>query len=1039
MKFKSVEIAGFRAYAEEGNGIFDFRNDDDTVANFVSIYAPNGFGKSSFYDAMEWAITNNIGRYIREGQKKINQTTSEYLNSNSSSQKILRNRYIEDEAPSYVRVNTTGPDVFHRKVRRAGVGQRDYTYEPSLTDGETKHLADIFLSQDAIDAFLKEERAESRYEKFMTNFGGADEKYRAQLFSLVKNCSKEILHITEKIRSLETLLDEPSLDFSVDQVNQTIRGLKTLGNDFSLIDASFSELAQTELQSLLTKRIVEIYSSSASLELKKKSIHECVETLPKLNEQRILQVQLKSKIKELHENREALEDISKDRDSKNALEQRYREMTIELTKLTQLIDQFDALSVTLKKIEDYNEQLHVIDNKLSEEKVVVEANGQISQSIREDITALNTTLAVIQDNLANVDTRFAELDRLQVLVNGYTQKKVEIGRKKNSSLALKKSLLEEKSNFERIAVGYHTISDLAISLLKPDPEFVLNYNNQLGQREVANLQLLELNNQSKSLGAQSNDLFNLIDLARSLISKLQSDSCPICNTSYSSHSELLSRLQSNNGIDSALKLILDTKNVTQNQLVVIDDFLARGLAYLNDLKSRAIQSIDQRITAVDNDINITLQEETSIEIDLNEKTDALHRLRAEVQNLSKEQYFANLENTYKDFKNKASLKDRQLSDAVTAMELSKERADNLMLQKVSITAYLDHENTSQLYLSFLELKFLYSIDGANIFSGLLGKQHELGSNLSAVATDISKFASLVSAKERSNQERGRYQSVDTLNEMLLSCVRELAHIEDSITKIEASLKWVIDDVGRPTEELQRDLSSALDQFLQELKQLEDASVLCNVLQQQLTHALPFIKYQQARTEIDTYQVTLNKLQVLGLALNQNLRSIETQLKERIDGFFYTDLITAIYRKIDPHPFFKTVKFECIFPTDDKPRLEVYLYEEDATQPISPGLYFSSAQLNILSLSIFLAKALHVEHKGEPVKVILIDDPIHSMDSINVLSVIDLLRNISVRFDRQIILSTHDENFYELLKLKIPEDRFGSKFIKFRSFGVVVQD
>lgn len=110
-----------------------------------------------------------------------------------------------------------------------------------------------------------------------------------------------------------------------------------------------------------------------------------------------------------------------------------------------------------------------------------------------------------------------------------------------------------------------------------------------------------------------------------------------------------------------------------------------------------------------------------------------------------------------------------------------------------------------------------------------------------------------------------------------------------------------------------------------------------------------------------------------------------------------------------------------------------------SQPISPALYFSSAQLNILSLSIFLAKALHIEHDGQPVRSILIDDPIHSMDSINVLSVIDLLRNISIKFDRQIILSTHDENFYELLKLKVPEEKFGSKFIKFKSFGVVHAD
>lgn len=73
----------------------------------------------------------------------------------------------------------------------------------------------------------------------------------------------------------------------------------------------------------------------------------------------------------------------------------------------------------------------------------------------------------------------------------------------------------------------------------------------------------------------------------------------------------------------------------------------------------------------------------------------------------------------------------------------------------------------------------------------------------------------------------------------------------------------------------------------------------------------------------------------------------------------------------------------------------------------------------------------------PLDVIMIDDPIQSMDSINVLSMIDLLRSISIRFNKQIIISTHDENFFELLQRKIPANALGSKFLKLEKFGVVV--
>lgn len=101
------------------------------------------------------------------------------------------------------------------------------------------------------------------------------------------------------------------------------------------------------------------------------------------------------------------------------------------------------------------------------------------------------------------------------------------------------------------------------------------------------------------------------------------------------------------------------------------------------------------------------------------------------------------------------------------------------------------------------------------------------------------------------------------------------------------------------------------------------------------------------------------------------------------------------------------------------------------------MYFSTAQLNILSLSIFLAKALNAkDDKRIPIECIFIDDPIQSMDSINILSTIDLLRSIVVNHKKQIILSTHDENFHNLLKKKMPSNLFNSKFMELETFGKV---
>ncbi len=56
---------------------------------------------------------------------------------------------------------------------------------------------------------------------------------------------------------------------------------------------------------------------------------------------------------------------------------------------------------------------------------------------------------------------------------------------------------------------------------------------------------------------------------------------------------------------------------------------------------------------------------------------------------------------------------------------------------------------------------------------------------------------------------------------------------------------------------------------------------------------------------------------------------------------------------------------------------------------------------VLSLCIFLAKALNAkDDDGNSIDCIFVDDPIQSMDSINILSTIDLLRSIVVNREKQ---------------------------------------
>lgn len=139
------------------------------------------------------------------------------------------------------------------------------------------------------------------------------------------------------------------------------------------------------------------------------------------------------------------------------------------------------------------------------------------------------------------------------------------------------------------------------------------------------------------------------------------------------------------------------------------------------------------------------------------------------------------------------------------------------------------------------------------------------------------------------------------------------------------------------------------------------------------------------------------------------------------------LVANIFQRLDPHPAFKTVEFE----------MDTY-YRKGTTSPLvidqvenvsaDPLLIFSTSQANIVALSYFIAMSLSADERGLP--FLLLDDPVQSMDDVNVLGFADLCRHLRLR--RQLIVSTHERRFAGLLERKLAPRAEGSrtKIIRF---------
>lgn len=133
------------------------------------------------------------------------------------------------------------------------------------------------------------------------------------------------------------------------------------------------------------------------------------------------------------------------------------------------------------------------------------------------------------------------------------------------------------------------------------------------------------------------------------------------------------------------------------------------------------------------------------------------------------------------------------------------------------------------------------------------------------------------------------------------------------------------------------------------------------------------------------------------------------------------LVADIFRRLDPHPAFKTVEFE----------LDTY-YRRGTTSPLvidqvagiaaDPLLIFSTSQANIVALSYFIAMSLSMDDSGLP--FLLLDDPVQSMDDVNVLGFADLCRHLRRR--RQLIVSTHERRLSGLLERKLAPRSEGAR-------------
>jgi DNA repair exonuclease SbcCD ATPase subunit len=291
----------------------------------------------------------------------------------------------------------------------------------------------------------------------------------------------------------------------------------------------------------------------------------------------------------------------------------------------------------------------------------------------------------------------------------------------------------------------------------------------------------------------------------------------------------------------------------------------------------------------------------------------------------------------------------------------------------------------------------------------------LGENTDStgVQPDVDKMAADLSTLEK---------ELVTSDKSLKEAERTAAELENWNVEVQKRLQ----DIGLsefPVTDLSKSLSARIDTLQAEtlaLRKLQDEGEKLALLIARAGEEARRSELQgqihRLRTQLDESESSLaarNRTAEEASSVLESLREAASDIvEEEIRGF--EPLLQRIYTRIDPHPAFRVVRLLSTF-TYRRGRVSVSV--EDPIYDISsdsPSAVLSSSQLNSLALSLFLSLNLGVS--ALPLDAALLDDPLQTLDNVNLLGVMDLLKR--TRGLRQLIISTHDERFGRLLERKL---------------------
>lgn len=626
MKIKKINIHAFRLFKDESVD-FTAKRDANSLANLVAIYAPNGFGKTSFFDSMEFCITGKIHRLdkavisddVKEDKKQAG-NKSFIHNKDFPGEKVALKMEFDDREP----------------VERICCSDEEYKILEG--NGENTFFSNAILSQDFFSEFISNKNAKDRFEIFTRNFKETEGllEYRRWLKEKRTSLSKQIGSLSSQIKSKQSLIDKKVSEIDLDSLFETVN------KDLFAIDCEDLKVngysSEKQLQDILCKAEVNKEKSCTRID----------------NVKTLLSAHLKLKnsvdgvlgLYQLPQIEEKLKQLNKDKveiDKELSLVNRYEELQHLLESAQKLRadtkQESEKLHYLVDTFEEYNRLILSITEKESEiSKFKVSID-----SILEQKKIFLSSLLREQENLAKEKCQDKTLSESLVVLHSRYERMTLLNQQyddntKNLTLAISnKEDLEKKLTNLRILSGkYHELYatlterkvDFSDGLFIEEKQRLLDLQAQIKSKQH---DIDSVNSDIEKKSQYQDEIEKLIISSREMLSKIGGSVCPLCGYDYHLHEDLLDSISSNTIIDKSL-----------------DDDARKRDALIKDvdlLISKKEQLFTTIIASVDDQIQKNKQDEIGKEQDIEKVKLHISELFNILDALQKE-----LEDKYSDLK-----------------------------------------------------------------------------------------------------------------------------------------------------------------------------------------------------------------------------------------------------------------------------------------------------------------------------------------------------------------------------------------------------